>query len=254
MRITRLLFLLPLLTGVGFGLAGCEEDTTQPPTDEDHAELLFVHAAPAGPGVDLWIGDETLLTDVSFGEFGDAYSEIDAGSQQVRIYPTGTSTTAVVDKTIEFTEDEHYTLFATNDAAGSTFGTVLFQDDLSEPADGKAHIRLANLVPDSSPISLAFAESGLGGPVIDDIEFMENSEFFQPVDAGAVKLRIQKAGSSGGGGGGGGGGGSNNNTVTEDLDFTLEEGGIYTVAVVGTVDATDDKDAQMVIIKHEEDH
>ncbi len=247
MKTIRFLFLFSLITIAGLGFYGCEEDTTQPPDDtHDHAEILLMHAAPAGPGVDLLIDDSVYVTNATFGQFGTAYAEIEAGSRRVRILPTGTTASPVIDETLDFTKDEHYTLFILNDAA-----PLVFQDNLSEPAAGKAHIRIAHLIPDGPEVKLSFQGSGLG-PIFDNIEFKENTEFFTPVNAEEVVLRVQKAGSSGGGGGGGGGGGSE--PIAPDLSYTLEDGGIYTIAIIGTVAATDDHDPEIVVIKHEEDH
>ncbi|MCB0713771.1 MAG: DUF4397 domain-containing protein [Ignavibacteriae bacterium] len=249
MKISKILSLVLLAVTTSVGVYGCEEDTTNPPVENpDHAEILFMHAVPAGPGVDLLIGDNTVITNATFGNFGASYSEIEAGSRQVRVFPTGTTTTPLVDATLDFTKDQHYTIFAIKNSAGTGAAPLVFSDNLTAPAAGKAHIRIAHLVADGPKVKLSFQGSGQGA-IFSDVAFMDNTEFFTPVDAGAVTIRVQDAGTSGGGGGGGGGGSSS--TVAPDLPFTLEDGGIYTIAVIGTVA---NSDGQIVVIKHVENH
>ncbi|MGE3800622.1 MAG: DUF4397 domain-containing protein [Candidatus Kapaibacterium sp.] len=249
MKILKLLFFFAFAATSSLGVVGCEEDTTQPPVVVvDSAEILFMHAVPAGPGVDLLIDDNTVITNAAFGDFGTSYSEIKAGSRQVRVFPTGTTTTPLVDATLDFTKDQHYTIFAVKNTAGTGVMPLVFNDNLTAPATGKAHIRIAHLVADGPKIKLSFQGSGLQA-IFNDVAYMDNTEFFTPVDAGAVTLRVQTAGPSGGGSGGGGGGSSS--TITPDLPFTLEDGGIYTIAVIGTVANNDE---QIVVIKHVESH
>ncbi|MGE3800621.1 MAG: DUF4397 domain-containing protein [Candidatus Kapaibacterium sp.] len=252
MRVLKLLFFFALATATSLGLSSCEEDTTQPPvvvddsTDMgDSAEILFMQAVPAGPGVDLLIDDRTVITNAAFGDFGTSYSEIEAGSRQVRVFPTGT-TTPLVDTTLDFTKDHHYTIFAVNNVAGTAIDALLFTDNLIAPAPGKAHIRIAHLVPDGSKIKFSFRATGQG-PLFNDVPFMGKTEAFIPVDTGGVTMRVHAVGIPGGGMSGSG----PDKVITPDLPFTLEDGGIYTIAVIGTM-ANDS--AHMVVIKHEKSH
>ena len=161
-------------------------------------------------------------------------------------FPTGTTTTPLVDATLNFTKSEHYTIFAVNNAAGTAINVLHFADNLTAPAPGKAHIRIAHLVSDGSKIKFSFRATGKG-PLFNDVPFMEKTEAFIPVDTGAVTMRVHAVGVSGGGMSGSG----PDEVITPDLPFTLESGGIYTIAVVGTI-ANDS--AHMVVIKHERLH
>ena len=240
MRIVRFFLFLVLATTVSLVAGGCGNDTTEPPVDTGEAEVLFMQAAPAAGEADLFVNGSEIHSDIAFGDASDGYEEMDAGSQQVRILENGSISRLLVDKSIDFTKDEHYTIFAVNDSAGTEFDAVVFKDDLSAPAAGKAHIRLANLVPDGPSMKLSFQGAGLGA-IISNVAFKDNSEFFTPVDAAAVTLRVQENGNSGGSSGG----------LAENLPYTLEDGGIYTIAVVGMVA---DSSAMITVIKHEDNH
>ncbi len=239
----RLTYVLALLL-IGFGIAGCSDETTDPPDDNahvhHHAQVLFFNAANSQPTTTLVI-DGVGIAAREYDVLKENYVEVEAGSYTTQLTGNGL-TDILAEKTFTFTEDEHYTLFAINNES-DVVDAVLFQDDLTAPAADKAHIRLAHFIADAPAVKMAFAGSGTG-PIFEGISFADNTEFFTPVPAGTYSIRVQD--NAGGGGGGGGGGGSQG--LVPDLDTTLEAGKIYTVVMQGELA---DDSGKLVLITHE---
>lgn len=238
-----LLFLFVL----GLFVGACSEELTDPDPEpeHEHAEVMFFHAASGKPSVDVQIDGTTAISDRTFSIVTDGYTEIEAGNHSVKTVEHGAGTEVAAD-TFSFMKDEHYTIFLIEDALNQS-GLLFFQDNLSDPAAGKAHIRIAHMIPDGPTVKLAVPGSGQG-PIFNNVKFMDNTEFFTPIDAGTMTFRVQDVNTSGGGGGGGGGGSAG---IFDDTAVTLEAGKIYTLALVGRLA---DQSAQIVVLTHEHGH
>ena len=56
--------------------------------------MRFVHASPDAPAVDITLPDGTaIFSNIAFKEVGD-YTPVDAGTYDLEVRPTGTSTSA----------------------------------------------------------------------------------------------------------------------------------------------------------------
>jgi len=235
---------LPLLLAAAGGLAvgGCNEDTTVPVIDE--AEILAVHAAADAGRVDILVDNEVIGGDLALGEHADEYEHVNEGARRIRVTAVGDTATKIFDGTDSLDKDKLYTLFVVNDTLGA-YGTVLFEDQLNDPVAGKAHVRIAHMIPDAPSVKLAFPGTGQQA-IFEDVVFMENTELFKAVDPGSVTIRINP--NSGGGGGGGGGGGST--PLIPDLVTTLEDGGFYTILLYGDLSAGTAK-MKLIVNQHD---
>lgn len=237
-------YLLGMLLLAGFGATGCSEDTTTDPSPvhvHEHAGILFLNAATSQP-MTMLVVDGVAIATREYDVIKENYAEIEAGSYKTLITRAGL-TDALTEMDLTFEKDARYSLFAVTDA-DDEIDAVLFEDDLTEPAADKAHMRLAHLVADAPSVRMAFAASGQGA-IVQDIEYKENSEFFQAVTPGTYDIRVQA--NSGGGGGGGGGGGTSG--LVPDLSATIEAGKIYTVVFRGNLE---DGTGELVLITHED--
>lgn len=183
-------------------------------SDEKKAMLKVTHASPDAPGVDLYVDDAMVNTSALTYPNSTAYLEVTAGTRNIKVKAAGTSTT-VINADVTFEADKDYSLFAANVLA--SIEAVLWEDNLTAPASGKAHIRFLHLCSDAPAVDVALDG---GAVVFADYTFKEGSAF-TPLDAGAYDLEVRLAGTS---------------TVVLDLDpVTLEDGKIYTVFAKGLV-------------------
>ena len=98
----------------------------------------------------------------------------------------------------------------------ANLSAIVFEDDLTSPASGKAHVRFIHLSPDAPAVDVAVASSG--AVVFGNVAFKQGTAF-TPLDAGTYNLDVRVAGTS---------------TVALTLPpITLTAGKIYTVFAKG---------------------
>lgn len=245
-NIWRQITLLSAVALIGlFGLQGCGDDpppvTPDPdPIDSTTASLLVVHGAADGPAVDILVDTGIVSSNLMLGDMTDGYLEVNDGARRVRITPVGDTASPLVDGTVTLDEDGHYTAFAVTDASG-TPSLLVFEDDLTTPAAGKALIRMVHLIPDGPHARLGIPGSGTG-PIIDSIDFMESANLFQQIDAQTATFSVANAD---------GGGGSAVPRLVPDFNLELEDGGTYTIVLIGKIA---DSSARHLIIDHGHGH
>jgi len=201
---------LSLLT---LSFIGCnDEETPVSPTPLPSNSLVkVVHASPDAPGVDLLVDNTVAGTNLIFPN-NTGYLTVPSGTRNVKVNVTGTSTT-VIEANIDFMEDKNYSVFAVNSVAN--IEAVLIEDDLTTPAQGKAHVRFIHLSPDAPAVDVTLMD----GTVVFGNNSFKDFTAFTPLDAGSYDLEVRVAGTT---------------TVALDLPvINLEAGKIYTVFAKG---------------------
>lgn len=174
--------------------------------------VMFVHASPDAPAVDIRLGLLPAARDLAFGE-NSPYRFTLSGTRPVRVNVAGTSTTVIEARPV-LRRNTFYTVFAANRVAN--LEPVVLVDDLTSPAAGNAHVRFVHLSPDAPAVDIAVAN---GGPVLFPNVSFKGSTAFTPVPGGTYDLEVRVAGT---------------NTVALSLPgVRLEAGRIYTVFAKG---------------------
>jgi hypothetical protein len=186
--------------------------------DHEHAQVMVIHASPDAPGVDLLIDDMKKNTAALTFPGNTGYLELEAGTRNVKVNVTGTTTT-VIEANLALTKDMSYSVFAVDSV--SKIAPLVLTDDLTAPAAGKAHVRFVHLSPDAPAVDVAVASTGT--VVFGNKAFKEYTAF-TPLDAGVYNLDVRVAGTT---------------TVALVLPaITLESGKIYTVFAKGFLGVT----------------
>ena len=196
-------------------LISCDKDDDDNPPAK--SSVMVVHASPDAPNVDVRFNNNVALTNVAYPD-NSSYKEINSGSANIKISPTGT-TTYVIDTTLNLKANTNYSVFAVDYV--SMIQAAVVKDDLTDPASGKSHIRFFHLSPNAPAVDIAVTD----GPVLfADRKFNDqatNPSYanFTPVNAGTYNLEVMAAGT---------------NTVVLSLpNITLAAGKIYTVFAKG---------------------
>ncbi len=192
---------------------GCDDEVTpvSPTPLASNSLVKVVHASPDAPGVDLLVDNTIAGTNLTFPN-NTGYLTVPSGTRNVKVNVTGTSTT-VIEANIDFMMDKNYSVFAVNSVAN--IEAVLIEDDLTTPAQGKAHVRFIHLSPDAPAVDVTLTD---GTVVFGNKSFKEFTPF-TPLDAGSYDLEVRVAGTT---------------TVALDLPvISLEAGKIYTVFAKG---------------------
>jgi hypothetical protein len=191
------------------------------------ANILFVHASPDAPAVDVYAGWQRVARRLMF-PYNTPYITTLARDTRIRINVAGTRTT-VIDATVPLERGKYYSAFAVNEVA--KIEPLLLEDDLSNPAAGQAHVRFVHLSPNAPAVDIAVT----GGPVVFPNTSFKGYTPFAPVPGGTYNLEVRPAGST--------------DVVLALPNVTLEAGKIYTVFAKGLLGGTGDQalGAQIIV-------
>ncbi|HMN48437.1 MAG TPA: DUF4397 domain-containing protein [Ignavibacteriaceae bacterium] len=220
--------LFMLIFGISI-ITACSNDDNNVVTPTPKAKVLVTHASPDAPGVDLLVDNVVAGTNLTFPN-STGYLEVNAGTRNVKVNVTGTSTTAI-QANLNLEANKIYSVFAVNNVA--SIEPLVLVDDLTAPATGKAHVRFIHLSPNAPAVDIT---TNTGAVVFANYTFKKASAF-TPLDAGTYNLQVRLAGTS---------------TVVLDLPgITLTSGKIYTVFAKGLVGGTGSQalGAQIIVNK-----
>ena len=65
------------------------------------AQVRVVHASPDAPNVDVYVDDVLAIENLPFGE-ASALTNVDAGTRNIKVTPTGATTPVVIDANVDF--------------------------------------------------------------------------------------------------------------------------------------------------------
>ncbi|MCW8803258.1 MAG: DUF4397 domain-containing protein [Ignavibacteriaceae bacterium] len=207
-------FVLALAVSIAaFTFVGCDdEEAPVTPTNLPSNSLVkVVHASPDAPGVDLLVDNTVAGTNLTFPN-NTGYLTVNSGTRNIKVNVTGTMST-VIEANVDFMQNKNYSVFAVNSV--SNIEPLLIEDDLTAPAQGKAHVRFIHLSPDAPAVDITLTD----GTVVFGNKSFKEFTAFTPLDAGSYDLQVRVAGTT---------------TVALDLPgITLEAGKIYTVFAKG---------------------
>lgn len=226
----KYLILSLTLAATSFMFVGCsDEESPVTPTTPSNSLVKVVHASPDAPGVDLLVDNTVAGTNLTFPN-NTGYLTVPSGTRNVKVNVTGTMTT-VIEANVPFILDRNYSVFAINSVAN--IEPLLIEDDLTAPAQGKAHVRFIHLSPDAPAVDITLTD----GTVVFGNRAFKDFTAFTPLDAGTYDLQVRVAGTS---------------TVALDLPgITVESGKIYTVFARGFLNGsgTQALGAQIIVNK-----
>jgi len=212
--------LIPILAifVASFTLVACdeEENVLAPTPTTSNSFVKVVHASPDAPGVDLLVDNTTAGTNLTFPN-NTGYLTVNSGTRNINVNVTGTSTT-VIDANLSFERNKNYSVFAVN--AVANLEAIVIEDDLTAPAQGKAHVRFIHLSPDAPAVDITLTD----GTVVFGNKSFKEFTAFTPLDAGTYNLEVRVTGTT---------------TVALDLPgINLGAGKIYTVFAKGFLNGT----------------
>ena len=219
-------------TPTGFGVVPVMDATTTLHTPSDvpvvgptqqSAYLRAVHASPDAPAVDVRVDNETVLSNVSFGDVSD-YLHLQAGTYDVTIAAAADPSTVVFDDPVTLEARTVTTLAATGEIstnASTSFAPVAFSDDAYVPAAGDAALRLVHLSPDAPTVDIT---AGNGSVVLADNLSFRDATPYATVPAGNYTVEIRGATAT------------NDGPVVTTVNVSLASETVVTAMAVGYLD------------------
>lgn len=194
---------------------------------QDVTYLRVAHASPDAPAVDVYVDNESVLEDVSFGEFSD-YLELNASTYNVTITAAGDRDAVVFDGDVTLERGTVTTVAAAGEVSenGTTeFGPRVYADDaltpsanVSDPDENESAVRVVHLSPDTPTVDVT---AGDGEVVLaENVSFGSASEYVT-VPAGNYTVEIREDTPEA------------NGTVVATVDVSVEAGTAYTAWALG---------------------
>jgi hypothetical protein len=211
-RSTRFLLLLAGL-GLVTLIPGCSKDDVSPvnPPPTGTARVMVIHASPDAPGVDLYVDNVMVDSNLTFLE-NTGYLTVGAGFRMVKVTATG-STVPVIQGPVPVTAGTVYSVFAADSVASIT--PILLVDTLTTPPAGKVRLRFVHLSPNAPAVDVTMED----GTVVFGNRAFGGHTGFSLLDAGSYSFQLRVAGTA---------------TVVITLpSMTLAAGTIYTVYAKG---------------------
>lgn len=194
--------------------------------DEDAAvqpvsQVKTVHASPNAPGVDLYVDNIKVNNAALVFPQNTGYLEINAGTRNIKVNATGTSTT-VINADVPFDQNKNYSVFAYD--LVTSIKAIVVEDNLTAPQSGKAHLRFFHLSPGAPAVTVGVLSGSTFSGVFSDRSFETQAtatanQAFVPVDAGTYNFDVRVAGTT--------------TSVLTLNNISLQAGKIYTVFAKG---------------------
>ncbi|WP_276260201.1 DUF4397 domain-containing protein [Haloglomus litoreum] len=200
-----------------------EETPTEEPTDnvtEGPSYVRALHASPDAPPVDVYVENQTFLTNLSFANVSD-YAELAPGTYNLTVTAAGDREAVVFDGAVAL-EPGAVTIAATGATEPNTlteFALVGYSDDAPQPAENESALRVLHLSPDAPTVDVTTA----GGAVVAENLTFRNASDYVTVPAGNYTAEIRLATAS------------NDGPIVTTANVSLQGGSAYSALALGYV-------------------
>ncbi len=183
---------------------------------DGEAKIRMAHLSPDAPAVMVELDGEPVeaLTHVSYRD-STPYLDIPAGPHDVAVFAAADPSEPVLEVSIAPEAGQSYTVAGVGLLEDETFGARLFEDDITEPDEGEARVRVIHAVPDVGPATVSVAD----GPDLFSLPGFANASDYVGVDAGTYTLEVTPSGAP--------------EPAFDVPDVSVKKGEIYTAFAIG---------------------
>jgi hypothetical protein len=168
------------------------DQTTRAPAGEDVAkrDRALVRLVNAREDqVDIYFGELKAFDRVD-SQNVTSYSELPAERHDLKVFHAGSADPPIASNSEGLNEGDHYTAVAVKNKDGSA-GLTLFKDDLSNPSNGKARIRIINAATGVDEVDVF--QAGNKDSLVSGVNF-NSATGYKEVDPTIMTLEIRKKG------------------------------------------------------------
>ena len=181
--------------------------------------VRVVHASPDAPPVDVYVDNESTLTNVSFGQVSD-YLAVDSGAHNITVTLAGNRSATVIEENVTLSPRSVSTIAASGEATANRteLRAEQFTDDAFTPSANQSAIRVVHLSPDAPAVDVTV---GNGSVVLADNVSFRNASDYVTVPAGNYTAEIRPATPG------------DDGPIVATVNVTLEGGKVYSAMAVG---------------------
>jgi hypothetical protein len=195
-----------------------EETPMEEPAEPEESYVRVLHASPDAPAVDVYVENETFLTNFSFGNVSD-YVVLSPGNYSLTITAAGDREAVVFDGTVSL-EPGARTIAAAGELRPNTateFELVSWADDATQPAEDEAAVSVVHLSPDAPAVDVTTAD----GAVLAENVSYPTATNYTTVPAGNYTAQVRAAAPE------------NDGPVVAEVDVSLEGETAYSALALG---------------------
>ena len=160
--------------------------------NHEDAKVRVGHFSPDAPAVDVYAGEDAILTDVAFGDISD-YLPVPGGTYSIAVVAAGADPAdgAVIGPVdLDFAAGTMTTVAATN-VLESIEAQVIADEPM--PQEGIAQVRVVHFSADAPAVDIALDE---GDVVVENLEYPNATEAYLDLPEGEYDLEIRPTGTT----------------------------------------------------------
>lgn len=186
------------------------------PRHESRSRLQVFHNVAGGPKVNAFVDGNQVLSNVPY-KGASGYLLLPSGRHTVTVIPVN-SRDVLTEVTVNLRPSTSYTAIVHGALSEGEIDTLLLQDNIGCPEEGKSHVRFVHAAA-TVPAVDVYAN---GNIIFENVSYGQTGEpVYLPVDSNLYLVQVTPAGSR---------------DVVFQTELVLENGGIYSVIASGLLD------------------
>lgn len=153
------------------------------------AFVRILHAIPDAPAVDIYANNNPLVKNLKYKEFTE-YLDVPPGMYNIKVYPAGTMSTALIDTNLNLSSETISTVAAIGRA--NHIQLLPINDPILPRDPSKTYVRFAHISPNTPAVDITLPD---GTVIFEDVEFKEVTEY-AAIAPGRYTLQARPTGTS----------------------------------------------------------
>lgn len=148
------------------------------------SHIRFLNASPNSPAIDVYLNDRLIFRNLLYKYFSD-YVSIPSGTYHIKVFPSGSTTNPLIDKSLFIPPERIFTLAAIDDYPNINLLSI---EDVRRPRiPDKAFIRFAHLSPEAPTLNIVLPD---GNTLFSNISYKQVTRYL-PVDPGTYTIEAR---------------------------------------------------------------
>ena len=148
--------------------------------------IRFIHAIPDAPGVDIYLDNKLIFTDLSFGNTTN-YIAITPGTYSVKLFVSGTKNNPLITESLQIAPDSVSTVNITYENNEIAFFSIDDTHNMYNPF--LSYVRFINVASTAPLLSLTLPD---GRVLFNETSYLETNDYY-PISSGIYNFIVSTA-------------------------------------------------------------